>query len=167
MEEWRDIKGYEGLYKISSCGKVYSIWKKSLKTLQDDKDGYKKVTIYKEGKPKCIAVHRLVASNFLEKPDGKDYVNHKDGNKSNNKVDNLEWCTQSENELHAHEAGLKHTRKEVSSYIDGTFEKHFKSTIEATKWLKQNGYENASRSSISEVCNNKRISAYGRVWKYE
>ena len=81
MEEWRDIKGYEGLYKISSCGKVYSIWKKSLKTLQDDKDGYKKVTIYKEGKPKCIAVHRLVASNFLEKPDGKDYVNHKDGNK--------------------------------------------------------------------------------------
>lgn len=167
MADWKDIEGYEGLYRVSSCGQIYSIWKKGLKKLQDDKDGYKKVTLYKNGKSKCIAVHRVVAMNFIENPSNKPYVNHIDGNKANNRIENLEWCTQSENELHAHNTGLKNTRTKVTSYIGDIKEKEFESTIEATKWLRDNGYPKASRSSISEVCNNKRKSAYGRIWKNE
>ena len=173
MEEWRDIKGYEGKYKISSHGRVKSLPKEGnaykevmLKPLITNK-GYSRVCLFKNNSRKYVSIHRLVADTFISNPYNKPQVNHIDGNKTNNKVDNLEWCNQSENELHAHKIGLKHTRKEISSYIDGTFEKHFKSTAEAKEWLISEGYKNADSSYISKVCRGERISAYGRVWKYE
>lgn len=95
-------------YDVSEYGDVYS-WKSGervLMKLRTDIDGYKTVGLYKDGKCKRIKVHRLVADAFIPKTDGKDCVNHKDGNKWNNSVSNLEWCTRKENSIHASETGL-------------------------------------------------------------
>ena len=115
MKEYRDIVGYEGIYKISSCGTIMSydkevkgrrgvIKSRELKT-SDNGKGYRNVMLFNNGR-KMLYVHRLVAEAFIEKVEGKDFVNHKDGNKSNNNVDNLEWCNRSENMLHANSIGL-------------------------------------------------------------
>ena len=95
MEEWRDIKGYEGKYKISSYGKVKSLKHKDEKLLKPsyDKDGYKQVILCNNGKGKKWFIHRLVAIHFLPNPNNLPQVNHKDEDKANNVVENLEWCT--------------------------------------------------------------------------
>ena len=100
MELWKDVPGYEGLYKVSNFGRVKSMPRGGFKggfLGNEDNEGYIKVTLSKDGKIKNFSVHRLVASLFLEKEPGKDFVNHKDENPSNNNVDNLEWCTSKEN----------------------------------------------------------------------
>lgn len=98
MEEiWKDIDGFEGLYKISSFGNVYSISKKKLMSLERTPANYKRVSLRKNGKNKHFQVHRLVAQAFIPNPHNLPLVNHKDENPSNNYVDNLEWCTQSYN----------------------------------------------------------------------
>lgn len=95
-------------YDVSEFGDVYS--RKSGKRIRlklgTDIDGYKTVGLYKDGKRKRIKVHRLVAKAFIPEIDGKDCINHKDGNKWNNFVDNLEWCTRQENSIHASKNGL-------------------------------------------------------------
>lgn len=98
---WKDIKGYENLYKINNTGEVMSIRRKKLLSPGITKSGYKFVTLSKNGKTKHFDVHRLVASTFIETNDFNLDVNHKDGNKLNNKVENLEWCTRSYNLKHA------------------------------------------------------------------
>ena len=105
--EIRPVKGFPE-YDVSSTGTVYS-WKSGERVplkQRVDIDGYKTVGLYADGKCKRFKVHRLVANAFLEGVSGKDCVNHKDGNKWNNSVDNLEWCTRSENSLHASKNGL-------------------------------------------------------------
>ena len=98
MEVWKDIQGYEGKYQISNWGNIRSInygrtgKTKTLK-LTYDRDGYKKITFKKNGKAKYFAVHRLVAIHFLDNPNNYPQINHKDENKENNHVENLEWCT--------------------------------------------------------------------------
>lgn len=101
-EEWRDIAGFEGLYQISNLGNVKSFDRiDSLGRLRigikrkliDDKDGYQLVSLHKDGKVFMKKVHRLVAEAFLPNPDNLPFVNHKDENKKNNCVDNLEFCT--------------------------------------------------------------------------
>ena len=97
IEVWRDIRGYEGLYQVSNLGRVKSIPRERtkggiLKPLKDT-TGYLSVNLYKNGKIKRYKIHRLVANNFLE-------VNHKDGNKLNNNLSNLEYVTRSQNILH-------------------------------------------------------------------
>ncbi|MBU3205161.1 NUMOD4 motif-containing HNH endonuclease [Clostridium algidicarnis] len=119
MEKWRDVNGYEGFYQISNYGKAKSldrvVFCKTGKTrkikgkvliLINDKDGYKEINMSKNGKVRHGKVHRLVAEAFLEKIEGKNEVNHKDGNKANNEVGNLEWCNASENTAHAVKNGL-------------------------------------------------------------
>ncbi len=111
-EVWKDIKGYEGLYQISNLGRVKSlrkirgiqIQKEKILTLQPIKGGYYRAKLCKNGKEKSYLVHRLVAETFIPE---HFTVNHKDGNKSNNTVDNLEWVTQKENNIHAYKMGLK------------------------------------------------------------
>lgn len=105
------IKGYEGLYEIDDLGNVYSIVhnahrrKRVLKQYQNER-GYMKVNLYDhDGKCKKRYVHRLVAEAFIENPENKPNVNHKDCNVKNNEVSNLEWCTQSENILYASKLG--------------------------------------------------------------
>lgn len=93
MEIWKDIKGYEGKYQCSSLGNIKSLVYKKPKILKPrlDKDGYLKVILYKDG-PKEFRVHRLIADAFIPHPNDLYIVNHKDEDKSNNCVDNLEWC---------------------------------------------------------------------------
>lgn len=118
-EIWKPIVGYEGLYEVSNLGRVKSlprlkssgIGKRNYITeekilVKVNCLGYDCVNLYKDKKGKMFKVHRLVCENFLEKVDGKELVNHKDGNKKNNNLYNLEWCTSKENALHAFEIGL-------------------------------------------------------------
>ena len=88
----KDIKEYEGLYAVTSCGRVWSY--KSKKFLKPfDNGGYLQVILSKDGKPKLYSVHRLVAETYLDNPDNLPQVNHKDEDKANNCINNLEWCT--------------------------------------------------------------------------
>ena len=117
MENWKDIKGYEGLYQISDKGVVKGLkriilsrwgtpkeWKeKTIKTIVDHL-GYCRVSLCKNGSVKTGKIHRLVAETFLN---GEGAINHKDGNKLNNDVNNLEFCTNKENLHHAFISGLR------------------------------------------------------------
>ena len=94
-----------GIYTIYSDGKVYS--NKSKKFIKPHiENGYYRIGLYIDGKPKTYKLHRLIGQCFIEKPDGKNQINHKDCNKLNNDVSNLEWCNNSENQLHAYQNGL-------------------------------------------------------------
>jgi hypothetical protein len=99
-----DIIGYEGLYAITSCGKVWSYkYKKFLKPGRcNDKNPYQKVYLYDNYKRKICYVHQLVAQAYLENPYGYKEVNHKDENKLNNCVSNLEWCSRLYNNTYGH-----------------------------------------------------------------
>lgn len=90
---WKDIPEYEGLYKISNYGEIYSTYSNKLLKPRLDKDGYAQVTLYKNHQPKTLRIHRLVAITYIPNPNNYSCVNHKDENKKNNAVDNLEWCT--------------------------------------------------------------------------
>ena len=121
MEEiWKDVVGYKGLYQVSNLGKVKSYSRvvrckggfrtqpsKVLSPQTDKrKNFYNFVRLYKNGISKPFFVHRLVANAFIPNPQNIPQVNHKDGNKLNNNVDNLEWCSTRENCLHAFRLGL-------------------------------------------------------------
>lgn len=108
---WKTIKNYNN-YKISNNGDIVNIkYKRYLKpTLSGRNLSYLTVPLYKgNGKSERFYLHRLLAEHFLEKIDGKNHVNHKDGNKTNNTIENLEWCTLFENNKHAQEKGLSNT----------------------------------------------------------
>ena len=97
-ETWKDIEGYEGLYQVSNLGKVKSLnynktSESKLLKLQKNSNGYTRVVLYKNRKPKVCLVHRLVAQAFIPNPNNLPQINHKDEDKANNSVDNLEWCT--------------------------------------------------------------------------
>lgn len=99
---WKDIPGFEGLYEVSISGKVKnSITKRLLKN--NNRGRYYSVTLYKNHKPHQLSVHRIVALTFIPNPENKPMVNHKNGNRYDNNIVNLEWCTQSENEKHKYE----------------------------------------------------------------
>lgn len=127
-EEWKDIIGYEGLYKISNYGRVMTFFrgnevlsKEPVRLLKGkiDKDGYIEYRIGKNGKSKYVRSHRLVAIHFIPNPENKAQVNHIDGVKNNNHISNLEWCTNSENALHKFKIGLGEKSKDVASYTHG------------------------------------------------
>lgn len=104
--EWKDIPGWENYAQVSSDGRIYSKRSSQERKLQNT-TGYNWVKIWKEGKFHQVFVHRAVALAFIPNPENKRVVNHKDGNKTNNTVENLEWCSQSENIKHAYSTGLK------------------------------------------------------------
>lgn len=88
MEIWKDIKDYEGLYQVSNLGRVKSK-RKILKAINSE---YLKVGLSKNGVQKTLTIHRLVAQAFIDNPNDYNFVNHKDENKHNNNLNNLEWC---------------------------------------------------------------------------
>lgn len=105
-EVWKDVAGYEGLYQVSNRGNVYSVERKNLRgrkcggrTLKTSRDkiGYLRVNLYKDGRRKNVTVHRLVANAFLPNPNNYPEINHRDEDKTNNCVENLEWCTRKYN----------------------------------------------------------------------
>jgi hypothetical protein len=117
-EIWKDIKNYEELYQISNFGRIKRL--KNNRTMKEKilkpyiNNGYYKLLLYKKGISKRYSVSRLVSMNFIPNPKNKPQVNHIDGNKLNNKVDNLEWCTISENQKHAFKLGLNSNKGEMN-----------------------------------------------------
>ena len=113
-EVWKPIFGYEGIYEVSNCGNVRSIdridfagrrLKGKVFSTSANKN-YITCVLTKYGKHRTFRIHQLVAEAFIPNPEGKPCINHKDGNKQNNCVENLEWCTLSENMKHAYKVGL-------------------------------------------------------------
>jgi hypothetical protein len=101
----KPIKGYEKYYLISGDGKVFSKRRKKILKLRKNRGGYFYLNLYGDNGKKSKTVHRLVAKNFIPNPLNKPCINHKDGNKINNSIKNLEWCTYSENTKHAYKIG--------------------------------------------------------------
>lgn len=148
-EIWKNVEGYEGLYQVSNQGRVRSIdrvvpngqnstrlAKGGIKaTLPSATSDYLYVRLYKNNIQGFFSVHRLVAEAFLENLESKPEVNHKDGNKLNNCLDNLEWVTSSENKLHAYKSGLR------------TGEAHAKRMV-GTKYNSVSKYHNVSFDRI-------------------
>ena len=118
-EEWRDIEGFEGLYQISNCGRVKSFKCERTHIMKpaNSGNGYLIVDFKKDGKRTRKFIHRLVALAFIENVGDKSDVNHIDGNKQNNRVENLEWATRSENVLHAFKNKLMPTFSGTETYI--------------------------------------------------
>lgn len=109
-EIWRDIAGYEGLYQVSNFGRVRRLRKATppyVLELRLDNKGYPRVFLSHDGEVKNKLVHRLVAQTFIPNPDSKPEVNHLNGDKTNNHVENLGWATRAENQQHAYDTGLR------------------------------------------------------------
>jgi hypothetical protein len=122
QETWKDIKNYEGLYQISTLGRIKSFPRKgtykNAKILKPYKDGgnyYYVIGLHKNGKRKYKAIHRLVAETFIPNPNNYPLVNHKDENKLNNCVDNLEWCTHKYNSNYG-KANLIMSKKAIENW---------------------------------------------------
>lgn len=179
MNEWKPVKGYEGYYEVSFDGKVRSVERvtpfgrgyvmkpRTVLTPSVDKDGYYKVGLSKDGKKRRYFVHRLVAEAFLPNPENLPIVNHKDGNKQNNRADNLEWCTRSHNDKHAFSIGLRKphcggTSKAVAQIIPetGQIVKVYRSISEASR---ETGI---SVTHISDCANGKRNISKGFKWAF-
>lgn len=148
MEVWKDVTGYEGMYKISNKGQVYSVRRDIMLKPKTDRYGYYVVGLW-NGKLVHRTVHRLVAQEFLDRPEGKNVVNHKDMNKKNNYVDNLEWVTAKENTKHAyensktyhdrcrelHSLGVEARKIKIDAYYNGVFIGSFNGKKETAKAL--------------------------------
>lgn len=171
MEEvWLKIEGYCGKYEVSNMGNVRSL-KGKTKLLQQRtlNSGYLYVSLTSNCKSNNKTVHRLVTEAFIPNPEGKGFVNHIDGNKTNNCANNLEWVTKSENMKHAYKNGLfknfimpkPRKKKVIQIDKDGTIIRIFSSLTEAAK---ETG---TGISKISLCCSGKRKTTNGYSWEYQ
>lgn len=185
-EIWKDVVGYEGLYQVSNLGNVRSL-NRIVKDLTREryqnikgklmkkflsKHGYLYVDLRNHNK-KQHYIHRLVAEAFIPNPENKLQVNHIDGNKQNNCVSNLEWCTESENRTHAFKTGLQKSpmkgligknnplSRKVNQYdLNGTLIKQWDSMSEIEKKL------GIHSGKISCCCNKKYKTSSGYIWRF-
>lgn len=149
-EVWKDIPGYEGLYQVSNLGRVKSLPRNTTRgkvlSLQNQQNGYFCVCLCKNGVSKRENVHRIVAEAFLPHSDSNNVVNHKDENKHNNKVTNLEWTTQKYNNVlqiqSGRVVGIYHTLHEAARAVNG--------------WPQ----------NIWHCVHGKALTAYGYEWRY-
>ena len=170
-EVWKDVKNYEGLYQISNLGNVKRI--SSGKRLKPyNRKGYIRVALSKDDTTKHIDIHRLVAQAFIPNPENKPEVNHIDGDKSNNEVSNLEWCTRKENMNHAKNTGLWKMTDDMKKGLDQSkrtyqydlnynFIQSLESAEEASRQLHIN------TGNLHSCCEGKRKTAGGYIWSYE
>jgi len=159
METWKDIEGLEN-YKISNNGKVYSKKRNKILKPNINRGGYYKVDLFKLSKCHRKRIHRLVAEAFIPNPNNLPQINHKDGNRLNNNVNNLEWCTQHWNNIHARDILCKNSGIPVIGTHVITGEKiYFKSTREAQR----NGFDSGT---ISLCCNKKCKYHKNYTWEY-
>ena len=177
-EVWKDIKDFEGLYQVSNLGRVRSLPRNTTsgKILKPRKDiyGYVSVCLFKEGVRYWKKIHRLVAQEFIAIPNGlKDesnlQVNHINEVKTDNRVENIEYCdcsfninygSRNERVAEAMTNG-KLSKAVFQCYLDGTVIREFPSTHEVERQL---GFKH---SYISDCCNGKIICAYGYIWRYK
>lgn len=167
-EQWADVKGYESLYRVSTCGRVFSIVSSKILKPSCHKKGYLYVSLSKDGIAKSLKVHRLVAEAFLENPNNYPMVNHLDENKANNSVENLEWCDNRYNVNYG--TGLQRgavTRgKPVLQFdLNGNLIRRWNTTREAARFL------GVSHNNISCACRRVKYYEHGRAcgykWVYE
>jgi hypothetical protein len=176
-EIWKDINNFEGLYQISNNGKVKKLRRNSKSKNQfSNKEmilkpdinnaNYARVTLWLNKKRTRKFIHRLVAEHFISNPNNLPQVNHIDGNKLNNNVNNLEWVTNSDNIKHAIEnklliidkSNIHEKRKVTQLDLNGNIIKQYNSITEAER--------DTGISHISGVCRGKRKTAGGFKWKY-
>ena len=180
MEEiWKDIAGYEGKYQVSNLGRVRSlprtfldvngrrqIFKGCVLKRILRKNGYMVVTFYGSGKFHQMMIHRLVAGAFIPNPNNLPMINHKDEDKTNNHVDNLEWCSAQYNSTYnnIHYRNKEKRRKAVIQMtLDDEFVAEYESVREAER---QTGFRN---SNISAACRGEKKTkqSYGFHWKFK
>lgn len=164
-ELWKDVPGYSGVYEISNTGLVRG--KNGIRKLLLSHDGYQYVKLCNRGQEKKMKVHRLVALAFIPNPLGLPEINHKDENKQNNNVCNLEWCDRKYNNNYGQRniiAGksIREAKQRcVFRYdLNGNFIDSFESAKVAESVLKIN------HTGITKSASNKRKSAGGYIWKY-
>ena len=179
-EEWKDIPGYEGRYQVSNLGRVKSLAREyitgqhshtihlSEKIMRPKvrESGYSLVSLNKDGIVKDAYIHRLVAQSFIPNEDDLHYVNHKDENPRNNRVDNLEWCTQKYNVNYNGaniRGGLNRRVAIVQKTLDGEFVKEWDSALTACKEFGRKRATNISNALVSQG----KKTAYGYKWEYK
>ena len=171
MEEiWKDIEWHKGSYKVSNMGRVQSIRRKKFKDTYLDKRGYVKVCLCYNYTQKIFSVHRLVAKAFIPNPNNYPQVNHKDENKQNNNVDNLEWCTNKYNCNYGNKPKkckesalrLQLNKRKITIYdINGKYVDSYRSMMDAAKLLKCS-YEN-----VQSVVYGKTKTCKGYILKLD
>ena len=148
----KDIENFEGLYAVTSCGKVWSYKSKRFLTPQADKDGYLRICLCKDGQKKMCRIHRLVAEAYLPNPEGLPQVDHIDNIKTHNYLNNLQWITKKDNVR-------KGRNKPILQYdLDGNFIREWECTADVGKKAGKN---------ILHCLKGRNKTAYGYIWKYK
>ena len=148
----KDIKGYEGLYAVTSCGKIWSYKNKKFLNPSTNKKGYFQVVLYKNGKPKTHKVHRLLAEAYIPNPDNLPQVDHIDNDKTHNYINNLQWITNRDN-------CRKSKNKPVLQFdLDGNFIREWECTADVGRGVE---------SFICQCLKGRRPTAYGYKWVYK
>ena len=178
FEEWRDIRGFEGIYSVSNLGRIMAHERKvnvcggGVRTIKKHilkpmkcKNGYLEASLYVGQKRTVRLLHRVVAEAFIPNPNNWPEVNHKDEDITNCRVENLEWCTSKYNANYGSRNVKmmlnRHDNKSVSQFTkDGTLVNAYSSITEAVKAT------GADISSIIRVCKGKQHTAMGYVWQY-
>lgn len=159
--KWVDLEGFENLYKVSESGQVFSV--RADRFLKDSLDsyGYPIVSLSNKGITKSRLVHRLVAKAFIPNLENKPQVNHIDGNKENNHVSNLEWCTNSENQKHAHALGLAPSQRGTNNKANKLSEEE----VIAIKEYKAKGIRPTEISKVMDLpLPRVKNVYYGQSW---
>lgn len=168
MEIWKDIKDYEGLYQVSNYGRVRSLNYRNtgrvevLKSIEEQQ-GYLQIHLVKNKKRATFKIHRLVAETFIQNPERKPQVNHKDEDKTNNRVENLEWCCCNYNinyGTRTNRATEKLSKIVLQLTTEGEILKEWPSAAEAGR----NGF---NQGNIVSCCNGKLKTYKGYIWKYK
>ena len=148
----RDIKNYEGLYAVTSCGRVWSYKRQKFLKPGTDKNGYLIIGLCRDGQRKWYLIHRIVAETYIPNPNNLPEVDHIDNDKNHNYVNNLQWLSHKDN-------SRKGRNKPILQFdLDGNFIREWECTADVGKKVKDN---------ICHCLKGNQKTAYGYIWKYK